>query len=92
MSSTNLDASLTTARRRQLALVGWRQGTNYPANPNTVKAEQAPGNGFQDSGLTSTVPLNAYVGAQLIGQTSVTGCACNPSVTLAGYVKKSPGC
>jgi hypothetical protein len=88
--STNRDASNTTMRRGQLALFGWRQSYNYPAAPTTVWPEQATNS--MNQGPTSTVPLNAYVGAQLVGQTNGGGCACNTNVTLQGYDKKSPAC
>ena len=85
--STNRDASNTTARRGQLALFGWRQSYNYPQANTTVYPEQATNS--MNQGPTSTVPLNAYVGAQLVGQAN-NGCACSTSVTLQGYDKKSP--
>lgn len=88
MSSTNFDASLTTQRRKQIALYGWRRGVQYPENPTTVKPEQAPAM-TPNAGPTSSVGLNVYMGAQLIGQTP-GACPCSASATLAGYVKKAP--
>jgi hypothetical protein len=91
MPTTNFDASLTTARRRQLSLYGWRKTTNYPdAGLTNIKKEQAYGNGFKDSGPTAEVPLNVKVGAGLVGQSGA--CECSTAVTLAGYRKISPGC
>ena len=90
MPTTITDASLTTARRRQLTLFGWRKLDQYPENPQTKKTEQAPSRGFKATGPTSDVPLNAYVGAQVAGQSGA--CACTSAVTLQGYVKSSPGC
>jgi hypothetical protein len=84
--STNRDASETTRRRAQLALYTWRA-----ANAGGVQPEQVANT--MNLGPTSTVPLNAYVGAQLIGQTNgLTTCGCTTSVTLQGYDKKSPAC
>lgn len=88
MSTTIRDASLTTARRRQLTLYGWRYGVGLYANPTTVKAEQAPSNA-QGGGPTANVTLNVYVGAQLMGQTP-GACPCGNAL-LAGYNKSSPG-
>lgn len=85
MSTTIRDASLTTARRRQLALYAWRQ------NPQNVRPEQ-DGSKEQSCGPTSTVAVSAYLGAQLIGQTAGGTCACSPATTLQGYDKKSPAC
>ena len=59
MGVTNRDASLTTARKRQVALYGWRLGTNYTQNPTTVKKEQAPSNGSKGIGPTGDVPVAA---------------------------------
>lgn len=88
MPVTNRDASLTTARRRQVSLYGWRLGTNYPANPTTVKAEQAPSMGNKHTGPTAEVPPSAFLGAQLVGQTP-GACPCG-QFTYQGYDKKSP--
>ena len=77
-------------RRGQLALYAWRQSYNYPANPTTVYPEQAANS--MNQGPTSTVPVQAYVGAQLVGQQTGGGCSCTTSVTLQGYDKKSPAC
>ncbi len=84
--STNRDASETTRRRAQLALYTYRV-----ANSGGVRPEQVANS--MNLGPTSTVPLNVYVGAQLIGQTNgLTTCGCTTSVTLQGYDKKSPAC
>jgi len=88
MGVTNRDASLTTARKRQVALYGWRLGTNYPANPTTVKKEQAPSSGAKETGPTGDVPTAAFVGAQVVGQTP-GACPCG-QFTYQGYDKKSP--
>lgn len=94
MSSTNRDASLTTARRRQLALYSWRRSDNYSGNPSTNKSEQRPSYGNRQTGATGDVPVQTYVGAQLVGQApgatndASTGCGCaSINVTLAGYSK-----
>jgi hypothetical protein len=88
MPTTIRDASLTTARRRQLATFVWR------GNPLTVISEQRPSNGFKGYGPTGQVPADAKLGAALIGQqVGADGtCACNTNFTLAGFDKKSPGC
>jgi hypothetical protein len=91
MPTTVRDASLTTARRRQLALYAWRQNDQYPQNPQSVRPEQG-GSKEQAAGPTSTVPVAAYLGAQLIGQTTGGACSCSPAVTLQGYDKKGPAC
>jgi hypothetical protein len=90
MGVTNRDASLTTARRKQLALYAWRSANQYPQNPQSVRPEQADSKGFNNTGPTSQVSTNAYIGAQLIGQSTGGVCACSGSVTLQGYDKKSP--
>ena len=89
MSTTIRDASLTTARRRQIALYGWRYGVGLYANPTTEKSEQAPSNA-QGGGPSGDVTLNVRVGAQLMGQTA-GACPCGNAL-LAGYSKSSPGC
>ena len=85
MSTTNRDASLTTARRRQLALFGWR--TNGGTG---LKSEQAATNGRQGVGPTGDVPVAVRLGAQLAGQSGV--CECSPAITLQGYDKHAPVC
>ena len=90
MGTTDRDASLTTARKRQVALYGWRLGTNYTANPTTVKSEQRPSAGWKATGPTAEVPPNVHIGAQVIGQT-LGACPCS-QFTYQGYDKKSPGC
>jgi len=92
MSIAIRDASLTTARRRQLALYAWRQDDQYPQNPQSKNAEQAPSHGNRGTGPTSTVPVDAAIGAALVGQTNGGQCGCSGSVLLQGYVKSSPGC
>jgi hypothetical protein len=85
--STNRDASNTTMRRGQLALYTWRQSYNYPARTTTVYPEQATNS--MNQGPSASVPLNAYVGAQLVGQ-ALAGCGCSTAVTLQGYDVKAP--
>lgn len=95
MSLAIRDASLTTARRRQLAIFSWRQADQYSANPQTWKSEQAPSHGYRGDGPSSDVQLAAVVGAALVGQSSQpsnNSCACSTKVTLQGFVKQSPGC
>ena len=90
MGVTNRDASLTTARKRQVALYGWRIETKYPAAPTTVKKEQVPSSGSKGTGPTGDVPVAAFVGAQVVGQTA-GACPCG-QFTYQGYDKKSPAC
>jgi hypothetical protein len=93
MSSTFTGASLSTARRRQLALFTWRNSDQYSYNPQTRVMEQRPSYGNQNCGSSAEVPLNARIGAQLVGQQAGAGagtCACTTAVTLQGYVKQSP--
>jgi hypothetical protein len=92
MGVTNRDASLTTARRRQIALYAWRAANQFPQNPQSVRPEQAVSHGNNNAGPSATVPLNYQVGAQVIGQSTGGVCACSGSVTLQGYDKKSPAC
>ena len=92
MSCTIRDASLTTARRRQLALYSWRRNAGYSGNPNSVRTEQRSSYGSKQTGSTGDVPVQAYVGAQLVGQAVVPPgeFTCDfpaPYVTLAGYSK-----
>ncbi len=88
--STNRDASNTTLRRGQLALYAWRQSYNYPATSTTVYSEQSANS--MNQGPSSKVPVQAYVGAQLVGQATGGACACSTAVTLQGYDKKAPAC
>lgn len=94
MPTTNLDASLSTYRRRNLALFTWRFADGYPAGPfQSIRPEQASGNGFRQSGPSAFIPLEVKLGAQLTGQLQAqpnTTCQCNGLVTLQGYVKNSP--
>ena len=99
MSTTVRDASLTTARRRQLALFAWRTADQYSYNPQTQIREQAPSQGNRGTGPTGDVPLNASIGAKLVGQAwpnqpsgNTCPCAVPNAVTLQGYVKQEPGC
>ena len=88
------DASLTTARRRQLATFVWRKTNQYPENPLTIVGEQRPSYGFKGYGSTGQVPVDAKLGAALIGQqVGADGtCGCNSNFSFAGYDKKTPGC
>ena len=88
------DASLTTARRRQLATDVWRNTDQNPENPLTVVGEQRHSYGFKGYGPTGQVPVDAKLGAALIGQQvgAAGTCACDTNFTFAGYDKKSPGC
>ena len=88
MSTTIRDASLTTARRRQITLYGWRRSVGLYANPTTEKSEQPPSNS-QGNGPSSEVPLSVYVGAQVIGQTA-GACPDCAGATTAGFSKNSP--
>jgi hypothetical protein len=93
MPTTFTGASLSTERRRQLALFAWRSADQYSYNPQTRVLEQRPSYGNQNCGSSATVPLNAKVGAQLVGQQAGAGngtCACTTNVLLQGYVKQSP--
>jgi hypothetical protein len=93
MPTTFTGASLSTDRRRQLALFAWRSADQYSYNPQTRVMEQRPSSGNQNTGFSATVPLNAKIGAQLVGQQAGAGngtCACTTAVTLQGYVKQSP--
>lgn len=92
MSVANTSASLTTQRRRQVALFAWRRSDQYSYNPQTNKTEQAPSHGSQGTGPTRGVSLSAFVGAQLVGQTATAAnpCGCGPNTTYQGYVKQAP--
>ena len=103
MPTTNFDASLTTARRRQLANYGWRLNDQYSYNPITLNPEQAPSHGNRATGPSSEVPLSARLGAMLAGQPNVnvnpsanvvSPCTqsgnCPATVTLQGFVRNSP--
>lgn len=99
MASTVRDASLTTARRRQLALYAWRNSNQYSYNPQTQNSEQAPSHGNRGTGPTGEVPIDASLGARLVGQAfpnrpsgNTCPCATPNAVTLQGYVKQEPGC
>ena len=103
MPTTDFSASLTTARRRQLANYGWRLNDNYPSNPISLYPEQAPSYGNRATGSSSEVPLSSKLGAILAGQrnvnvnpTSTVTAPCTPTgncpatVTLQGFVRNSP--
>lgn len=97
MPTTVTDASLTTARRRQLALYSWRAADQYSYNPQTLKREQGPAQGSKGTGPTRDASLGAALGAALVGQaTQPTSESCNCStpnlVTLQGFVKQTPAC
>lgn len=82
MGTAIRDASLTTARRRQLELYRWRL-----RNVSSVKKEQAPSAGSRGTGPSADVDTNVFVGAQVMGQSGA--CPCGP-VSLVGYDKRSP--
>lgn len=85
MPNANRDASLTTARRRQITLFSWK------ANGNTgVKAEQSATNGNENVGNTATVPLASKLGASLAGQSGT--CECSSVISLQGYDKRPSVC
>lgn len=103
MPTTDFSASLTTARRRNLANYGWRLNDKYSYNPVTLNPEQAPSHGARGTGPSSEVPLSAKLGAILAGQPNVnvnpgtintTTCSssgnCSSTVTLQGFVRNSP--
>jgi hypothetical protein len=83
MSTTVRDASLTTARRRQIALYGYSVANGNLALPGP---EQAPSYGNKGTGPSADVVTGITVGGFLVGQSSAT-CVCDSSVTLAGYAK-----
>lgn len=88
MSTTVFDASLSTARRRQLALYTWRVNNIVPGSDKY--APEQPG---VQSGPRSSVPVDVTQGARLIGQQigqNHGNCTCGSDVTLAGDVRKAP--
>jgi hypothetical protein len=85
MSTTVRDASLTTARRRQIALYGYHVTNTSQALPGP---EQAPSYGNQGTGPSADVVTAVTVGGFLVGQSSAA-CVCDSSVTLAGYAKSN---
>ncbi len=92
MSTTIRDASLTTARRRQIVNYGWRKGVGLYANPTTTKYEQAFSNAKGD-GPTANVNISVRLGALIIGQTA-GACACDggsATPTTQGFVKSEGG-
>jgi hypothetical protein len=91
MSSTNLSASLTTSRRRQLANFTFSQ--DLAANPSSLHRIQGPSQGSQGTGPSESVVASVIVGGYLVGQQAGAGqgtCACSEDVLLAGYRKISP--
>ena len=93
MPTTFTGASLSTDRRRQLALFAWRTGNQTSENPLTLKSEQRPSFGNKDCGSSASVYLAQKVGGQLVGQQAGAGngtCGCTGEVTLQGYVRQSP--
>jgi hypothetical protein len=65
MTVTNRDASLTTVRRKQKALYGWRVSTGYSGAPTTVLQEQGITTGGQGTGPSAGVSVDAKIGAGL---------------------------
>ena len=63
MPTTNRDASVTTTRRRQVALYAWRQSTGYSGAPTTRLLEQGISTGGQGTGPSSGVSVDARIGA-----------------------------
>jgi hypothetical protein len=101
MPTTDFSASLTTARRKQLALFSWRQNDQYSYNPQTKNAEQAPSHGSRGTGPSGQTYTDIIQGGFLIGQTNSnanpgatpacnTTSGCSASVTLQGFVRNSP--
>jgi hypothetical protein len=101
MPTTNFDASLTTARRKQLTLYGWRLNDQYSYNPQTKNAEQAPSAGARGTGPSGQTYTDVIQGGFLTGQTNAnanpgatatcnTTGGCSASVTLQGFVRNSP--
>ena len=91
MSSTNLSASLTTSRRRQLANFTFSQ--DLAANPSSLHRIQGPSQGSQGTGPSESVVASVIVGGYLVGQQAGAGqgtCACSEDVLLAGYRKIAP--
>jgi len=65
MTLTNRDASATTLQRKQKALYGWRVSTGYSGAPTTRLQEQGITTGGQGTGPSSTVSVDAKIGAGL---------------------------
>lgn len=86
MSTTIRDASLTTLRRRELALYGARQAIQ---STYTTHKEQRPSYGWKGTGVTAEVPQRVNGAEVLIGQYN-TNCACTPRVTTLGFSRISP--
>ena len=64
MGTTNRSASETTRERRQKTLAGWRVETNYVGGIRpTIYPEQGPTASGKNSGPTSTVSVDAKIGA-----------------------------
>ena len=67
MSVSNRDASLTSLKRKQKALHGWRVSTGYSGAPTTSKFIQEQGitTGGQGTGPSAGVSVDAKIGAGL---------------------------
>ena len=89
MGTANRDASVTTTRRKQIALYGYRLSTNYPNGINGFQRPEQP----VTTGTTGSVPVDAYIGAQVLGASTLAGaCACTASAGTVAFDKKAPGC
>jgi len=65
MSVSNRDASLTTLKRKQKTLYGWRVSTGYSGAPTTRLLEQGVVTGGQGTGPSAGVSVDAKIGAGL---------------------------
>ncbi len=72
MTCSIRDSSLTTLKRKQRALAAWRATSSFPTNNATTRPEQP-------NSQTGDVPINARLGAALLG-------CCN-TATSDGYGK-----
>ncbi len=63
MSTTIRDASQTTRERRQKTLAGWRREVTYVGAPTTIYPEQGVLTGGKGYGPSSTVSVDAKIGA-----------------------------
>lgn len=72
MTCSIRDSSLTTLKRKQRALAAWRSASSFPANNATTRPEQP-------NAQTGDVPINARLGAALLG--------CCSGATSDGYGK-----
>jgi hypothetical protein len=102
MPTTDFSASLTTARRKQLALYGWRLNDQYSYNPQTKNLEQVASHGARGTGPSGQTYTDVVQGGLLTGQPNnnvnpgVTNSVCPTSgcsatITLQGFVRNSPG-